>query len=285
MGDINAHSSLWDKQANQDTRGDAVENWLAINDMSCLNDGTPTRYSKSVDSISTPDVSLVSSSLIDKCAWRVIDALGSDHKPILITLEDEINTPKVNNTTKYKWKLTKADWQGFTNLLEDQIPNNAKKKSFNKIEKLLRKSTTKAAEKHLGTKKVSNITKPWLTDEIKDEIKRRNQLSKTIRTNREEWVESCQKVAAMIKEEKTRIWKQYIEGLEQTTSDVEVWRTIRSLDGRQPPAKKNEALVVKGKAYISDADKAEQFAKTYKSFSRIPVGKNDRKLRRYVIKP
>ena len=114
-----------------------------------------------------------------------------------------------------------------------------------------------------------------------DEIKRRNQLSKP---NREEWVESCQKVAAMIKEETTRIWKKYIEGLEQTTSDVEVWRTIRSLDGRQPPAKKNEALVVKGKAYISDADKAEQFAKTYKSFSRIPVGKNDRKLCRYVKK-
>ena len=132
----------------------------------------------------------------------------------------------------------KADWQGFVNLLEDQIPNNAKKKSFNKIEKLLRKSTTKATEKHIDTKKVSNRTKPWLTDEIKDEIKRRNQLSKTIRTNREEWVELCQKVAAMIKEKKTRIWKQYIEGLEQTTSDVEVWRTIRSLDGRQPQAKK-----------------------------------------------
>ena len=52
--------------------------------------------------------------------------------------------------------------------------------------------------------------------------------------------------------EARRIRKQV---LEQTTSDVEVWRTIRSLDGRQPPAKKNEALVVKGKAYISDADK------------------------------
>lgn len=51
------------------------------------------------------------------------------------------------------------------------------------------------------------------------------------------------------------------------------WQTTTS--------EKNEALVVKGKAYISDADKAEQFAK---SFSRIPVGKNDRKLRRYVRK-
>ena len=160
-GGLNAHSSLWDKQANQDTRGDAVENWLTINDMSCLNDGTPTRYSKSVDSISTPDVSLVSSSLIDKCAWRVIDALGSDHKPILITLEDEINTPKVNNTTKYKWKLTKADWQGFTNLLEeDQISNNAIKKSFNKIEKLHRKSTTKAAEKQLARKRSATEQSP-----------------------------------------------------------------------------------------------------------------------------
>ena len=84
----------------------------------------------------------------------------------------------------------------------------------------------------------------------------------------------------MIKDEKSKQWKEYIENIEQSTSDAQIWRTIRGLDGRNPPTKKNEALVVEGKAYISDNDKANQFAKTYKSFSKLPVRKEDRKIKK-----
>ena len=70
-----------------------------------------------------------------------------------------------------------------------------------------------------------------MTDEIKEEIKTRNELSKNIAEKRTEWVEACQRVAAMIKEEKAKKWKEYVEGMEGTTSDAQVWKTIRSLDG------------------------------------------------------
>ena len=123
-----------------------------------------------------------------------------------------------------------------------------------------------------------------MTDAIKDAIKKRNELSKTIRANRVEWVTSCQQVAEMIKEEKSKRWKEYVEKLDHTTSDAQVWRTIRNLDGRQPPSKNNEALVANGKAYIADKHKATQFAMMYKSFSKIPVRKDDRKIRKTVRK-
>ena len=50
------------------------------------------------------------------------------------------------------------------------------------------------------------------------------------------------------------------------------------------PRKDNKIPKVNGKAYISDKDKAEQFAKTYHSFSRLTVRKEDRKIKRFIRK-
>lgn len=45
----------------------------------------------------------------------------------------------------------------------------------------------------------------------------------------------------------------------------QVWKTIRNLDGRVTQRKENEVLVVEGKAYVEDKEKAKQFAKVYKN--------------------
>lgn len=50
------------------------------------------------------------------------------------------------------------------------------------------------------------------------------------------------------------------------------------------PRKDNEVLEVNGVAYISDKDKAEQFAKTYRSFSKLPARKRDRRIKRKIWK-
>ena len=46
--------------------------------------------------------------------------------------------------------------------------------------------------------------------------------------------------------------------------------------------KENEVLEVEGKIYISDRQKAEQFAKTYRKFSKLEKRKEDRKIRKIV---
>ena len=54
------------------------------------------------------------------------------------------------------------------------------------------------------------------------------------------------------------------------------------MDGTKAKSKKNEVLVVNGKEYIEGSEKANQFAKTYKSFSKIPENINDRNIKRVV---
>ena len=43
LGDLNGHSPLWDFALNPDNRGGAIEDWVIANNLTVLNDGTPTR--------------------------------------------------------------------------------------------------------------------------------------------------------------------------------------------------------------------------------------------------
>ena len=188
---------------------------------------------------------------------------------------------RVNNKPKYKWKLASADWDKYSQDVEDAIPKNYNKMSINKLEKKLRKSMTNSANKNIGKKKVTTQTKPWMTDQIKESINKRNELRKTVAQNRKEWIDACKKTSKLVKERKRELWKEHVETITATTSPKQVWQTIRAMDGRRPPGRENEVLEVGGKTYVEDADKAEQFAKTYRSFSKLPVKKEDRVLRRY----
>ena len=55
-----------------------------------------------------------------------------------------------------------------------------------------------------------------------------------------------------------------------------IFQTARAIDGKTRPKKDNEVLEVNGTVYIADKDKAEQFAKTYKSFFKLKARKKDR---------
>ena len=120
----------------------------------------------------------LSVSFLDKITWETVNDLGSDHKPIILTYEDEMI--KVNNKPRFKWKMKDAEWETFKNDIEQDIPSKYHTKDVNKLEKKFRKIITKSAKKNIGKKKISHKTKPWMTTEIKESIKARNELRKAI---------------------------------------------------------------------------------------------------------
>ena len=285
IGDFNAHSSIWDdavieKPGLYDSRAEAIEEWLQMTEMLSLNTGETTRSSKHQESDTAPDISFVHAHQLDKFTWETLDMASSDHKPILITYKDGVEIPEVNTSPRYKWRLNKADWEKFKMQVEDKVPNDYKEMDIEKHEEKTREIIIEAANRHIGKKKITTENKAWLTPEIREAIKERNRLRKTLIDNREEWTEAGRKVSEMIKEEKTKRWKEYVESLDQQTTDKQLWRTIHNLEGKTHQGGKNETLIVNGKAYISDRDKANQFAKTYKSYSKLPARKEDRAIRR-----
>ena len=299
IGDPNAHSKLWDllREADSDSRGKMLEKWMDENDMACLNDGRPTHVNRqhpntasptdpvdntsnpeSTPGVTSPDVSIAHVSLLDKLTWDVLNDMRSDHQPIIITLNCGVE--EVNSTPSYKWNFKRAEWGKYAEAVDKQLPTYYKRMNLNKLEKRFRKTLLKAAKTHIGKKKIDNRSKSIFTKEIKEAIHERNRLKDTLGGNRGEWLKACDKTREMIKEEKTKRWKEYVESLDATTPSTEIWNAIRNLDGRRKPQIANEALEVDGTYYTSDHDKANQFAKTYKGFAKLPVRKEDRQLRK-----
>jgi len=104
----------------------------------------------------------------------------------------------------------------------------------------------KSARDHIGKKKITQHTKAWMSPEIKESIKKRNDLRKTVAQNRTEWIEACKSTAELITKKKKELWKEYVDGISATTSSIQVWRTIKGMDGRRPPDRNNETLEADG---------------------------------------
>ena len=256
-----------------------VEDWLEANDMACLNDGRSTHVTRAENPTwTTPDTSIAHISLLDKLSWEVHNDLRSDHQPIIMNFDCDME--EVNSTPRYRWRFARAKWDKFAEAVDRSLPTYYRKLKLNRLEKRFRKAVLKAAKIHIGKKKVDNRSNPFFTKEIRDAIGERNRLKETLASNREEWIEACDKTKEMIREEKTRRWIEYVEGIDATTPSTEIWSTIRNLDGRRKPPSNNEVLEVDGVYYVNDHDKANQFAKTYEGFAKLPVRKEDRQVRK-----
>ena len=86
-GDFNCHHPLWDSRGTSDPRGEEVFDWVISFDLLPLNDpDTPTLLHCSSGSRSSPDISFAPSTLAFSCSWKVLQNLGSDHLPILLSV-------------------------------------------------------------------------------------------------------------------------------------------------------------------------------------------------------
>ena len=110
-GDFNAHSTLWDDHAASDERGSQIEDWLIENELTVLNDNTPTRINPATGGLSSPDVTLCGTNWSHKTTWTTEDGMGkSDHNPIVIEMHSEVShNPVFKGQAKWKSKMWTGD--------------------------------------------------------------------------------------------------------------------------------------------------------------------------------
>ena len=126
-GDLNAHSHMWDEWQPEDNLGQEIEDWMMVKNFAIANDGSATRVNAGTGGSSSPDVTLLHDSWIDKVEWTTIDCMGSDHLPILINIECQVSSLKPILTKELRWNWNKADFNGFSLYVEDamkDIPND-----------------------------------------------------------------------------------------------------------------------------------------------------------------
>src|SRR6218665_2531452 len=94
-----------------DARGRQLEDDMEANAYVALNTGAPTFLSNATGSTSHLDLAMASASSARRCTWTVLDdSMGSDHTPILITIEEAVSTEE---SFVPRWLHRKADWMAF----------------------------------------------------------------------------------------------------------------------------------------------------------------------------
>ena len=87
LGDFNCYHTLWDSRGTSDPRGEEVFDLVISSDLLPLNDpDTSTLLHRFSGSCSSPNIFFAPSSLSFSCSWEVLQDLGSDHLPILLSV-------------------------------------------------------------------------------------------------------------------------------------------------------------------------------------------------------
>ena len=140
------------------------------------------------------------------------------------------------------------------------------------------------AETHVGKTKPRKKAKPWMTPHVRAKIRIRNQLRRTINTNRQEWINACREANEAINEAKTDSWKEVLEGAMTNTNNRDMWKVIKGLNGTPEANSPNEAMSHHGLVITDAKAKANIFVNHYARVSNLPVSAVDRKLNRELKK-
>lgn len=117
LRDINALHSLWYSQLNDDARGNVIADEIDNNDVGVLNEDSPAQITANTSS--SPDISIIASSLITTAEWNVDTALNSDHLPITITLNRRVK--EIYPSCRTFVNFGKAHWESFTTTTEAEF--------------------------------------------------------------------------------------------------------------------------------------------------------------------
>ena len=121
LRDFNCHHPLWDSRGTSDTCGEEVFDWVTFSNLLPLNDpDTPTLLHRSSGSRSFPDIAFAPSSLAFSYSWEVLQDLGSDHLPILLSVPlSPVFRP---NERPPSFNFQKARWNDFVTYFDSHYP-------------------------------------------------------------------------------------------------------------------------------------------------------------------
>ena len=117
LGNFNCHHPLWDSIGISDPRGEEVFDWVISSDLLPFNvPDTLTLLHHSSGSRSSPDIFFAPSSVALSCTLEVLQKLGSDHLPILLSVPlSPVFRP---NKHPPSFNSQKARWNNFASYFD-----------------------------------------------------------------------------------------------------------------------------------------------------------------------
>ena len=231
LGDFNSHSTLWGYD-HDDPSGEEVILWASANDLTLLYDpkSKPTFLSGRWRKGYNPDLVFISSARSSLFKRTVMDHIPkSQHRPILVESQPAL-TPM---TTKHqpRFNLRKANWQEFTNEIENSITNKPHTvNDYNIFTKIL----WKAAKRHIPRGCRKNYI-AGLTNQTSTMYEEYSRLYNEDPFN-QDTIDLGNIILNHLNEEKRARWQECIENTDMTHNSKDAWKTINKLNTiNQPP--------------------------------------------------
>jgi ribonuclease HI len=271
IGDVNAHHEWWDAVVPRDERGEQLAERLEDNQCMVLNEGEATRYHRGTGIRSTPDVCICHTEEADRWSWEVVGGLSSDHLPIIVSPGTPTSSNKDRKRLTWAWK--RADWEAYGKQVTAEslrIMEVEEATPVSDLEKMIRSCILDAAKKWIGMKAMLTRNQGVITDEIRAEIAKRDEMKSAWGENVDSVKEADTRINALVKEERRAQWRQHVD---RHASGGKMWTVLRQLRGKKPPDRSGEMLVHRGRGIAGGRAKANAFVEEYARVSRVRVPK------------
>ena len=279
-GDFNAHHTLWHSPTT-DNRGTLIANLINSSNQIVLNTNTPTRIRTNRNHQATsPDISTASNTIYNNITWSTLNALNSDHNPIKISYNTKTKFRLIQHRRSYT-NYRKADWQGFTNSIENALTDTTVVTDVHKSNKILTLLLLDA-DKHYIPKGKIRPNNPLLPENIRAQIEERDIIKANDPTdNRLEHLNKD--ISQAIQTHRSGIWKEHLDGHWDHRRNTHIlWKTINGLSNKKPTPITNNTITFKNYTAITPKQKAYQLTKQYTNITKHKTKTDYRKLHRKI---
>ena len=207
-----------------------VFDWVISSDLLPFNDpDTPTLVHRS-----SHDISFAPSSLALSCSWEVLQDLGSDHLPILLSIP--LSSVFRPNERPPSFNFQKARWDGFAFYFDSHCPSAEEYSSFSlsSAAALFTSLTLNAAKSSIPFGRIKRHPKIWWCADVESAVsERRKAFAAAHRSDedRQAYISASRRASSVITKAKTESWQTTCSSLSPRSNPKSVHSLLRSIAG------------------------------------------------------
>ena len=235
LGDFNCHHPLWDSRVTSDPSGEEVFDWVISSDLLPLNDpDTPTLLHRSFGSRSYPDISFAPSTLALSCSWEVLQDLGSDHLPILLSIP--LSLVFRPNERPPSFNFQKARWDDFASYIDSHCPSAEEYSSLflSSAAALITSLAMNVAKSSILFGRIKRPPKAWWYAEVEEAVGERRRAFATAHRSdedRQAYISASRRASSVIAKAKAKAWLTTCTSLSPKSNPKSVHYSLRSIAG------------------------------------------------------
>ena len=194
------------------------------------NPDTPTLLYCFSGSRSSPDVFFAPFSLVLSCSWEVLQDLGFDHLPILLSIS--LSPAFRPNERPPSFNFQKACWDGFASYFDSHCPSTEEYSSLSSAAALFTSLALNAAKSSIPFGRIKRPPKAWWSAEVEEAVsERRKAFAAAHRSdeNRQAYISASRRASSVIAKAKAEAWQTTCSSLSPKSNPKSVYSLFRSV--------------------------------------------------------